>query len=151
MPKKKIEVAWEISCLIQNSGDFCSAKRKKGDCKKRQSGRKSRGRRLDQGIRPSSGQKRRKHSGSWSHGDLIYPPGRRDKSSRNRGRKSGLGRWDLWRPPQRFPIPGTVPSTKPWLSPRSQRYGPALGQTPIIININCLVSRMGGLEQKLLI
>ena len=54
--KEASRSGWEISRLIWNLGDFCSAKRKEEVCKKRQSGRKSRGRRLDQGIHSSRGQ-----------------------------------------------------------------------------------------------
>lgn len=128
MSKKK-EVAWDISCLVRNVGDFCSAKRKKEVFKKKQSARKSKGQRLDQEICPSWGQRGESivaPGAMWSH----LTPGREEKSSRNRGQKPGLGRWDLWLPPQILPISGIASPTQRWLSPRPQNYGIALGQNP---------------------
>lgn len=145
MPKKQVEVAGrflvsfgiqEISAVLRGRRKFARRDRvaeKAGD------------RDQIKGFTQAGGR-----NGEWAPRAVRshFTASRERKTSRNRSSDSGCGTWDLWLPPQGFPIPSTAPPTQPSLILRHQNYGTDLGQNPNN-NQHCLANRRGSLEQKL--
>lgn len=121
--REEVDVAWKMSCPMRNA-----VLRGKGGCKKRPRGRRSRGQRLDGDIHPGEGQARGGHGGSWSHAISFNTRQRREELS-NRLRV-WLRQMGALAASPIFPIPGIAPLTQPWLSPRPQNHGTALGRNP---------------------